>query len=110
MPYESTVLGVARGLAVKDAVVRARSADEVTDVIRELEHDDAALLAYLLIAVRCGETDATARESQLHALSSLAEWHEMPTGVLKLVDEVPPSTVTGSEVEYMQYLRNFRTS
>lgn len=107
--YESTVMAIARGLVAGDPVVRARSADAVTDVVRGLEADDAALLAYLLISVRIAETDHIAREAQLHGLAEVAEWHGLPAAVLTLIGNVPQDTVAGSEIEYMEYLLQRRS-
>lgn len=103
--FEALLIRIVRGLVAEGPAVRARSADKVTDIVQDLTGDDVALLAHLLIAARIGEGDALAQEAQLHALSELAEWHELPLGALARLSEVPKETVTGSEVEYMEHLR-----
>lgn len=89
-----------------DPKTRADSADGVTDVHRDLSVGDVAVLALLLGAVRVDERDVRAAEAQLHALSELAEWHDLPTAALSIALQ-PPRVLAwaGSELEYVDYLR-----
>ena len=98
---ESQVAEIVRALVAEDPSVRARSADEVTDIVRDYSPGDAAALAYLLVALRISEADNVAQESQLNALAELAAWHDMPTGALALLAHVPQETITGSQVQHM---------
>ncbi|MEV0285588.1 hypothetical protein AB0H36_15865 [Kribbella sp. NPDC050820] len=106
MTMDAIAMAIARGLVAADAGVRARSADEVTDVIRALDSGHMAVLAHLLAAIRVGETDPVAREAQLHALAELAEWHELPAEVFARTSDIPQDTVSASETEYLAYLRD----
>lgn len=95
---------IVRGLVAEDPSVRARSADEVTNIVRDYPPSDAAALAYLLVALRISEADNVAQESQLNALAELAAWHDMPTGAVALLAHVPQETIKGSQVEHMSDL------
>ena len=65
-----------------------------------------AVLALLLAAVRVDEQIVTAAESQLHALAELAEWHDLPTAALRVALQPPHMLAwSGSELEYVEYLR-----
>lgn len=101
---EAWLFKIARGLVGEDPAIRARRADEVTDIIRDLSSADAAALAYLLGAVRISEFDVAAQEAQLHALAELSEWHELPAGALALLSHVPRETLSGSQSEYVDDL------
>lgn len=109
MTSDLVVSTITRRLFAADADVRARSADEVTDVLRGLDSGQVHLLARGLAAARIDEMDPVAQEAQLHALSELAEWHELPSDVFARVAEIPEETVTGSQVEYRSYLRERST-
>ena len=102
MDADSTLLSIQRGLVSDDPRTRADSADSVTDVHRDLSVDDVAVLA----ALRVTERDVRAGEAQLHALSELAEWHDLPTAALHIAVQ-PPHVLAwaGSELEYLDYLR-----
>jgi hypothetical protein len=101
---EGQIIEFVRGLVADDPSVRARTADAVTDIVRDYSSDDAAALAYLLAALRISETDDVAQESQLNALAELAEWHDVPPGAVGLLAHVPRETITGSQVEHMRDL------
>lgn len=104
MTLEAQVVAIVRGLAAEDPAIRARVADEVTDIVREYPADDAAALAYLLVALRIAEPDEVAQESQLNALAELATWHDVPSPALGLLAHVPRESVRGSQVEHMNDL------
>ena len=106
MDADSTLLSLQRGLVSDDPKTRADSADGVTDVHRDLSVDDVAVLALLLGALRVNEQDGRAAEAQLHALSELAEWHDLPTAAFHIAVQ-PPHVLAwaGSELEYVDYLR-----
>ena len=101
---DSQLIEFVRGLVAEDPAVRARTADGVTDMVRDYSSDDVAALAYLLAAVRVSETDDIAQESQLNALAELAAWHDVPLGAVALLAHVPRETVTGSQIEHMKGL------
>ena len=111
MDADSTLLILQRGLVSDDPKQRADSADGVTDVHRDLSVDDVAVLALLLSALRVNEADVRAAESQLHALSELAEWHDLPTAALRIAVQPPHALAwAGSELEYVGYLREQATT
>jgi hypothetical protein len=49
------------------------------------------------------EAELDCRESQLHALADLAEWHELSSAVVAPLVRVRADAV-GSEIEYLGYL------
>jgi hypothetical protein len=75
----------------------------VIDVARKFEERDVELLARLLGAVRLTEAELDCRESQLHSLADLAEWHELSSAVVAPLVQVRSDAV-GSEIEYLGYL------
>lgn len=75
----------------------------MTDVARNLEEGDLELIARLLVAVRLTEEELDCRESQLHALAVLAEWHELSPAVVAPLAQIRADAV-GSEIEYLGYL------
>jgi hypothetical protein len=70
-----------------------------------LELDAAVVAAHLVAGVRIGETDPVAQEVQLHVPAELGEWHELPLNALLSISHVPAETVTGSQREYVDFLR-----
>lgn len=91
------------GFSAPQPAMRANSADAVTDVVQHLPEQDAVLLAMLLVRVRVAEPDLNCRESQLHALAELAEWHDLSPAVLHPLATIRREAV-GSEIEYLDYL------
>jgi hypothetical protein len=53
------------------------------------------------------ESDATCRESQLHALCELDATGYLSGAVLVALRELDESTLRGSEIEYMELLRRY---
>jgi len=97
------VLELIYGISAPQPAVRENSADAVTDVVRHLPDQDAVLLARLLVRISVTEPDLNCRESQLHALAELAQWHELPPDVLHPLASIQGEAV-GSEIEYLDYL------
>jgi hypothetical protein len=91
------------GISAPQPAVRANSADALTDIVQHLPEQDAVLLARLLVRVRLAEPDLNCRESQLHALAELAEWHDLSPAVLDPLATIRGEAV-GSEIEYLDYL------
>lgn len=83
---------------------REEGAAQVTDVVRDLGAEEAVVLAHVLVAARLVEPDAGCREQQLHSLSTLAEWHDLPQEAVARLRAVDPATVEGSQVEYLEHL------
>ena len=95
-----------RAASSDDAQTRAEGADAVTDVLRDLDTLDAATLSHALVSLRLVETDAVCHEAQLHALAELAEWHPLPDEAGERLRSLDATTVTGSQVEYLDGLLN----
>ena len=72
-------------------------------MVQHLREQDVDLLARLLVTVRLAEPELNCRESQLHALAELAEWHDLSPAVLAPLVMIRAEAV-GSEIEYLDYL------
>lgn len=97
-------VALTRGLVDIDSRRRCVHADEVTDVRSELNVGQQRCVAFVLAELAIWEVDGRAREAQLHALADLHEWDGAPAEALELVRLIDPSTLIGSEVEYMEWL------
>lgn len=104
---DSTLLRIQRGLVNDSPTSRAQSSNAVTDVLRNVSADDAAVIALMLSALRATEHNAAAAESQLHGLAEIAESHDLPSAAAHRAVQ-PPRVLawSGSELEYVEYLRD----
>jgi hypothetical protein len=96
-------LDMIRRLTSVDTRTRELAADEVTDVVKSLGGLGSVIAGVLAIA-RLGESDPSAQEAQLHALSELDEWGLVPSDVREILARIDLTTVEGSQVEYLEDL------
>ena len=100
----ATALLLTHGITSGVRDERDDAAARVTDVVRDLNAQEAALLTHVLVAARLVEDDPRCREQQLHALTTLAEWHDLPAEAVACLRFLDPATVEGSQVEYLEHL------
>jgi hypothetical protein len=98
------LIGLYRGLLHENPQHRSEHADSVTDLHRSMDDAELHGIESLLAVLAVWESDANAREAQLHALAELHEWHETTVDVVELVRRIDRTTLTGSEIEYVAYL------
>jgi hypothetical protein len=102
-------VGLVRGLVDMDSQQRGNHADEVTDVRTVLDAEQERCVAFVLAEIALWETDAAAREAQLHALAELDEWDGVPDQAIELIRSIDIATLVGSEVEYVEWLTRDRS-
>ena len=100
MSNRSAILDLVHGISSPLPANRARSADAVTDIAERMAEREVDLVARLLVTARLTEQELDCRESQLHALAELAEWHGVSTAVLAPLAQGRAEAV-GSEIEYL---------
>lgn len=97
-----------RRLAAADARQRALAADEVTDRLTGYRSDytegQAVELMRALALARLDESDPTASEAQLNALSELATWHPLPLAVVEQLRTLDPAQIPVGEREHLSDL------
>jgi hypothetical protein len=98
------LIALTRGLVHNDPRERWTSANEVTDLRTELGVGQQHCLAFLLAELALWEADGLAREAQLHVLAELHEWNGVPAEAIEVVRLIDPSSLIGSEVEYVAWL------
>jgi hypothetical protein len=99
------LIGLYRGLVAEDPGQRSEHADSVTDIYRSMSDAEVRGVGLLLAALAVWESDAVAREAQLHALSELHEWERTTPDAIELLSQMDPTTLSGSEIEYFAYLQ-----
>ncbi|WP_019874487.1 hypothetical protein [Sporichthya polymorpha] len=103
MSFDLAVL--LRRLAAADAGQRARAADEVTDGLTGSRSDytdaEAGALMRALARARLDESDPTASEAQLNALSELAVWHALPLDVVEQLRTLDPARIQVGERRHL---------
>ncbi len=92
------------GLTSADPTARDTAADEDTDVVKSLDSAEADLIARVLVAARLAEDVEACQEAQLHALVELLAWHDLSQMNLDRLRYVDPTTVIGSQIEYLEEL------
>jgi hypothetical protein len=70
-------------VAAADPKARDIGADEITDVYRGLDTDQATLLALRLVTLRLQEADLDCQESQLNAMGVLKGWFEIDKSIFE---------------------------
>jgi hypothetical protein len=95
-------------LVAAQSAARELAADRVTDWIRSYDIGEAAIISRVLLWLAGAETEESAREAQLHALSELAEYDLVPADVLSDVGQVSRAKLRGSSVEHLDYLQSLR--
>ena len=103
MPEGRWLLEIVHGITSPDPRLRDKAADEVTDVMRSLTSDQAALVANLLAEARLVEDDRAAAEAELHALVEIGTWHELPATAVDRIRTVDPGD-DPSQQEYLSEL------
>src|SRR5215469_11871229 len=105
MPVPSCLLiGLYRGLVHEDSRQRSQHADSVTDIHRSMSGAEVHGIGSLLAALAVWESDAGAREAQLHALAELHEWDQIAPDAIELVSRIDRTSLSGSEIEYVACL------
>jgi hypothetical protein len=103
------LIGLYRGLVDEDPCQRSEHADSVTDIHRGMSDAELRGIGSLLAALAVWESDAGAREAQLHALAELHEWGQTAPDAIELVSRIDRTTLAGSEVEYVACLLGSNT-
>jgi hypothetical protein len=98
------LIGLYRGLVHPDPRQRGDYADSVTDLHRNMDDAELHGIGLVLSALAVWESDAAAREAQLHALAELHESDEVTPDAIELVGRIDRTTLAGSETEYIAYL------
>jgi hypothetical protein len=93
-----------RSLLAADAGRRDRAADEVTDWLTSYGEAEATTLARVLAWATTLETDASAQEAQLNAISELVTVGGVPADVVASVGALDRAALRGSSVEHYDYL------
>lgn len=84
---------------------REEAAEHAVDLRATFRRDEAAAVAIVLAHLSVAEANAKAREASLHALAELFEWSLAPGSVADIVSVIDPTTLVGSEVEYVACIR-----
>ena len=96
---DATVLSIARGLVAADAGERAMAADEVTDIINDLDLGRLTSWRTCLFRYASPKTTRTPKRAQLLALWDWVSGTRLPSGATQAMAHVPPEIVTGSQQE-----------
>jgi hypothetical protein len=98
-----------REILDQDPKVRSLAADSISDWLGSYSVREAKIIAGLLVALAASETVAECRESQLHALTELAEAGLLDPSDVAGIEDLE-SDGKSSEFEYLEYLREFHAS
>jgi hypothetical protein len=93
-----------RELVAEEPRRRWEAANSVTDVRTQMDLGEAHGVAYVLAALAVWETPGQSREAQLHALAELHEWEATTAEAVDAVRRIDRASLTGSEVEYVEWL------
>ncbi|MFI7001290.1 hypothetical protein [Nocardia sp. NPDC050175] len=105
MSIETRVfLGVLRGMLSGFAAARERACDEVTDLTAEWSAQQTGVLVAVMCWLAAEESDPDAFEAELHAVSELVENREVERRDFQGVLAVDRNKLSGSTVEYFDYL------
>lgn len=105
MNITEIALDLIHRLTSSDPHERHIAAEEVTDVMGSLG-DVTPVIALVLAAARLVESDPDAQEAQLHTLDALNDIAPTSDDVVRLLAQIDPASITGSQVEYMEFLLN----
>jgi hypothetical protein len=95
---------LAQGITAPDPTIRARAADEVTDVHRAFNAEQIGELAQRLVAARLVEGEAKCQEAQLNALCELKAWHEIERNILAPLSSLQLAPGQEPQSEYREEL------
>ncbi|MFR9724438.1 hypothetical protein ACL02R_13895 [Streptomyces sp. MS19] len=99
------LLALIRGLTSSSPVERDEACGTVTDWVTAFGPGELLTVAGVLAAAAATESDTTCRESELHALSELDSTGGLQGVVLAALTGVDESSLTSSEAEYLDYLK-----
>lgn len=101
---EERLLDLVRRLVSSDLEVREDACGTVTDWIGSFAAHEVRLISNLLATLSVIETNDTCRESELHAVFELFDTGFITPNEVEALRRIDPSSLRGSEVEYMDYL------
>ena len=95
---------IVKGLSSSDPKVKERSADEVTDVAKNMPEREVQAIARSLVEQVLAVKIDSFREAALNALCELQEWHLVSPDVLALLASLDRTTIVGSQKEHLANL------
>jgi hypothetical protein len=98
------ILGLLKDLLTSPAEGRGLAADSVIDWLNSFDDHEMAVVSQVLAWLAIIESDADAREAQLHAIAQVAERGQLPLAVLTQVRGISRGSLRGSSVEHYDYL------
>lgn len=107
---ETVVRELITGIGSGDPEVRDESSDQVTDVVKALDTEQANSIARALAKAALGEDIDDCRESELNALDELTVWHPIDRDILAPLFSLDKDSFGESEREYLDHLQDYYNS